>query len=296
MEKILITGLNGFIGKNLLAYVKNHYASDFHNIVALSSVPIEGVTTIIYESHENFGNITIPHEVSKVIHMGAWTPKSTEEANDVEKSISNISFVKNLLHSLEGHRIEQFFFFSSLHVYPQTKNVISESSEVKPISLYGDSKLFCERVVERWCYQHNSLSQILRVGHIYGRGEEKYKKIIPLFIKKIIAGNPIEIYSSGNEKRSFLHVDDCVKFIWKSKDFSRNNIINVVSGIAVTVFEIAKILVDISGKKIDINVQNQNIETRDMVFDNTLMQSLLPFKEMSLVQGLKDEYNYLMNL
>ena len=63
-------------------------------------------------------------------------------------------------------------------MYEESK-VICEETNTIPKSLYGWSKLYCEKMVEQYGELNGIDTQVLRVGHVYGTGEEGYKKIIP---------------------------------------------------------------------------------------------------------------------
>jgi nucleoside-diphosphate-sugar epimerase len=174
---ILITGANGFIGKNLLKHVKNENLFNSDNLILLSNKKIDGYQCI---EHKNYSFskddflIKGINNIEILIHIGAFTPKTNSQANDIEKSYSN---VKNTVYLLDNipNVPNKIIFTSTIDVYKNTNIIIDENSETNPISLYGWSKLLCEKIIEQYGYQNNSIVQILRIGHIYGNGEEEYK-------------------------------------------------------------------------------------------------------------------------
>ncbi|MBK8521170.1 MAG: SDR family oxidoreductase [Chitinophagaceae bacterium] len=99
-----------------------------------------------------------------------------------------------------------------MDVYQQSE-IISERSLIQPSSLYGESKLYSEKMVTAWASSNNKIHQILRVGHVYGPGEEAYEKIIPVTITKILRDQPLQIWGTGNEIRSFIFIKDIVSAI-----------------------------------------------------------------------------------
>ncbi|MFX4253329.1 NAD-dependent epimerase/dehydratase family protein, partial [Aliarcobacter butzleri] len=119
-----------------------------------------------------------------------FTPKSGIEANDINKSNANIFNTKYLLDNLPNFP-EKFIFLSTLDVYGKIETIIDESSFTNPLTMYGWSKLYCEKLLENWSKENNIILQILRIGHIYGKGEKAYKKVIPITIQKLKNGeNP----------------------------------------------------------------------------------------------------------
>ena len=291
MGKVLITGLSGFIGSNLLDFLKENHATSLSEIIALSSLKQEGIETIIYTPNDGLKGIVFP-EFETLIHLGAWIPKISSDGNNINLSNSNIFFTAELL-DLLPNSIKKIIFISTVDVYGEQNEVITENTCTLPTSLYGSSKLYCEKMVANWAKEKEVSCQILRIGHIYGKGEDQYKKLIPIFINNILYDTPITISTSGAEKRSFLHVSDCVRCIWEAIQIpTKSNIINIVSEHSKSVKEIADLLVKISGKNQAINILKQNIKTRDLVFDNTLMKSFFGEEKIKIEDGLKEEFNY----
>lgn len=295
MEEILLTGSNGFVGSNFISWVKENSPEVYKRFVLLSSVKRFDIETVIYPDLHSLPDLR-ERNIETVIHLGAFTPKSGKEANAVSRCNENIFFTDSLLHVLPNS-VKKILFISTLDVYKPTTNCINEESDVHPASLYGESKLYCEKMITAWCEQQNITLQILRLGHIYGRGEEKYKKIIPEFIRTISNDCSPEITTNGNEKRSFLHINDCARAIVNALQLQKNHgPINLVSERSYTIKEIAEILIRVSGKQLGYKVLNSSTETRDYIFDNSKMKKLLCTESVSLEDGLKDEYDFFIGI
>ena len=287
MKTILVTGGTGFIGCHLLRYLKT---LSQYEVIVLSSKQIQGLKTILHQNYtfdrSVFGKNGI-NKIDVVIHVGAFTPKTTSEANNISLSNSNIFNTQHLLYSLPP--VNKFIFLSTLDVYKQ-ENVITEQSATEPVSLYGWSKLYCERMIEHWGKEHNVLTQILRIGHIYGCGEEKYQKIIPVTIRRCLTNENPVIFSDGQEKRAFLHVSDCVKAIMKSIDLIENvGVINIVSEESLSVYETVSIIKDAINEKLTIEIKHSTGSARSLVFDASKMKKYLHTPEVLFKNGIKEE-------
>lgn len=289
---ILITGSTGFVGSALLRKINEVKNED--KIFLLSSRHNDNFDTYLYHRDGSNYVIEAPENVDVLIHLGAWTPKSGGEANDIERSFSNIQFTKSLLNQL--NTLRKIIFISTLDVYAPTIEAINEDSSVKPISLYGSSKLFCEEMVKAWANEKSISCCILRLGHIYGVGEFQYKKLIPILIGQALRNEPINIFSDGMEKRSFLDVDNCADVIWKAAHDESTDLYNVVSGNPVCVAEIARMIKELSSSKSEINILNKVNNTRDCVFDNTKLINQYHVEEKPLEEGLKEEIEYFRSL
>ena len=231
-------------------------------------------------------------KIDIVMHLGAFTPKSFLESNNISKSLSNINNTIYLCENLPNTP-KKFIFTSTLDVYSSVEGSITEGTPTIPQSLYGQSKLFCEKMLEQWSTENGVVLQILRVGHIYGRGEDSYKKIIPATIKAILAGQKPIVFSAGSELRSFLNVTDCCNLILKAIELEEyKQPINLVSEQPISVLALVNMIVEISKQNVEVEIIRQNNYTRDFIFDNTKMKANLGVETISLRTGLEEEYEY----
>lgn len=293
---ILLTGATGFIGCHLLNALVEKFGKD--NVLSLTSVPNSQSQYLLHNNYQFnrsfFADNGYADKIKIIIHAGAFTPKSVADANKWKECNSNIHNTEKLLDA-ELPALEKVIFMSTIDVYGKAE-LLSETSPIDPISLYGWSKLYCEKLIEAWSKAANKQYQILRVGHVYGPGEEAYKKIIPITISKIIAGQSLQMWGEGNELRSFIYIDDLVKAIIASINLdNQNGPINLVSGTSISIKQLVEKLIEISKKPVTIEKVEASAQPRDMVFDNTKMNALLT-QEVSLDEGLTSEWNYMMNL
>ena len=289
---ILLTGASGFIGKHLLLQLIKKYGKS--NVIALTSRPIDECNYILHNNFQLDPDFLINHgyaNIKTIIHAGAFTPKNGSQANDVNLSNSNIYSTEKLL-NLTLPYVQNFIFLSTLDVYDNDE-IISENSPENPISLYGFSKLYCEKMVEQWGIKNNKVTQILRIGHVYGPGEEAYQKIIPISINKILNKESLQIWGTGNELRSFIYINDVVNAIISSLEITVGlGIINLVSNQSISINDLIVKLIKISKEEVEIINIPTNLSSRSLVFDNTKMINWLLKKETNLDNGLNEEFEY----
>ncbi len=295
MENILLTGSSGFIGKHLFEKIdllKNDY-----RLIGLSS-SLKNKNHVNYDPLQNFKSLFLDLEINEfdiVIHCGAFTPKNREQVDSFDNNFNVISTV-NLLKSLPNIP-KSFVFISTLDVYENTNGIISETSNVKPNNLYSLSKFYCEELIIKWGKENNVIVHILRVGHIYGPGEEKYQKLIPTIMDNVINDISPSIYNLGKDLRSFLYIDDCIQAIINALKLNKSHgIINIVSGKPYSVNYITETIVKISGKDLKTKLLNvDGIIKRDWIFDNSKMSKLLHEEITDIIDGLNTEFKYLIN-
>ena len=171
--------------------------------------------------------------------------------------------------------------------------VISEDSITAPSTLYGLSKLFTEKLLAEWATKNEVIFQILRIGHIYGEGEDAYQKIIPLSIKQILNNEAPVIYSDGQEKRTFLYIEDCCRMILKSLELEEyKGPINIVGSFPITIINLIKLIIETSEKNLTPIVQNSDTNTKDFIFNNEKMINYFGKESTLLQEGIKREYEY----
>lgn len=290
---ILVTGTSGFIGKHLLNALVHTYGR--RNILALTSQPI--VTTPFLLHHEyRFNKDYFVHHgynnIETIIHAGAFTPKSKDQNNNIVRCNSNILNTEVLITS-NFPNLRKIILLSTLDVYGNT-SVITEQTEVAPISLYGSSKLYTEEMVRAWAKDKNIIPQVLRIGHVYGPGEEQYQKIIPVSINKLLRQETMQIWGTGNEIRSFIFIRDVVRAIMQAIKLEEGaGIVNLVSEQKITIKELVYLLKEISGSSSEVEFLGTTSGMRDLIFDNTKMKKLLLSAETPLKQGLTEEWTYM---
>lgn len=292
--KILLTGASGFIGGHILNKLLSIY--DIESVVVLTSKEIEGVNCILYKGIDDFGlNANVFDDVTHIIHAGAFTPKDANQANDLDLCFGNIKYTKELF-SYDYKALTKIINLSSVDVYALCSGPLSEKSVVEPISLYGASKLYCEEMAKAFSNYKNISKINLRIGHVYGPGEEKYKKVLPVAIQNILENKPLELWGSGEDLRSFIFIDDVVSSIINAIEYSTESIdVNVVSGFSISIKDLLSAVVQVSGKPIKIDRKESNHIKRDLVFDNALLMNTLLKKEKDFMEGLKVEYDYMKN-
>lgn len=293
--KILITGVRGFIGKVVLDETIKQYGAD--NIVALSSETIKGVKTLIYNDYlwDNLLEEDSCEDVDTIIHIGAFTPKNHHLANDIEKCTLNIISTKNLL-KMKMPCLKKIIYISTLDVYANNI-IISENTATLPYTLYGHSKLYCEKIVEAFAKEKGIVCQILRVGHVFGPGEDAYQKIIPVTITKVLNNEQLTIYGDGEAIRTFIYVDDVAKIILKALTLSSyNGPINIVGDEQITINQIidcVKRKSGIAANVVYVPSDNPNI---NYIFDNAKLKTIYPDKLTTFCDGILKEIRYMESI
>lgn len=172
----------------------------------------------------------------------------------------------------------------------------TEDSPLIPNSLYAFTKLAQEKMVETMCSAMDIDYTILRFQNVYGEGQSlknPYTGILSIFSNLLLQNQSVNIFENGLESRDFIHVKDIVTAIYNAIEVPESNgqVLNVGSGLATSVLEIASILKDYYHSNSELNITG-DFRIGDIahnVADITKANDLLNFKPgVTLEHGLKE--------
>ena len=251
--RYIVTGGAGFVGSHLVEQLieKQH---DVIVIDNLSKGKKENLSKVIdrikfldldirdYTSMEQ--NI---RNVDGIFHQAALTVVQDSFKRPEEYSQVNVEGTENIFRLANENNIK-VVFASSSSVYGHQKNMpISENAEKNPINPYGKTKLDDEILMEKYVKLGAKIIG-LRYFNIFGKGQTKeYAGVITKFFDRISNGEPPIIYGDGLQIRDFIFVGDIVKANMEAMSNDTSNfIVNVGSGKAITILELAEMMIRIS--------------------------------------------------
>jgi UDP-glucose 4-epimerase len=294
--KILITGGAGFIGKYLVKYLleKGENVSildNFSNSDKKSTILFEKNGVKIFE-----GDITNFDDVSKatkdqeiVIHLAAKISVLESIKNPAETFRINVNGTKNLLTICKNNNIKKVIIASSAAVYGEGEKGIKlkEETKKKPISPYGESKMKMEEEIKK----NNEMNCIiLRFFNIYGIGQtSEYAGVITKFLEKIKKNQSLTITGDGTQIRDFVSISDVICSINDAIGYNKSGIFNIASGNKITINELANLMIELSGKKLDIkNMADKQGEIKYSQANILLAKQKLGYvSKINLKEGIK---------
>ena len=183
-------------------------------------------------------------------------------------------------------------YASSSSVYGHQDIVpILENFEKKPINPYGKTKLDDEILAERYAKEGTRIIG-LRYFNIFGKGQTlEYAGVITKFLDKLRDKQSPIIFGTGSQIRDFIHVEDIARanLLAMKSDVSFTHA-NIGTGGSISILELAKIMIEISGLKLEPIMKNAlegDIEKSQS--DNSLARKLFDWKpERRLENWLKE--------
>ena len=260
--KVLITGGAGFIGKHLTKFLldrgchitifdnfSNSEKEDVSFLVDMDVKIIEGDITDL----QSIVDAVKDHDV--VVHLAAKISVPESVKNPDETFHVNVDGTKNLLIACKKNHIKKLIAASSAAVYGKgSENLkLTENSPMNPISPYGESKVRMEEEIRKFILEYKIDSVILRFFNIFGDWQSpEYAGVITKFIKKIKDKESLEIFGDGKQTRDFISVNDVTNSIYCAINDGSVGTYNIASGKAVTINELATLMISLSGKDLSI--------------------------------------------
>jgi UDP-glucose 4-epimerase len=295
-KTFLVSGARGFIGA---ALVRRLAGMPETQVVALARSRPEGPGDHnVHWVESNLENLAPSHWRSggwttfdAVIHLAAFTPKSAATRDSAQEIIAaNIIGLQALLTSFPSPP-GRFIFSSTLDVYSRAAfdGVVNERSPVGPAGLYGLSKLLGEGLVEAYSRSAGTECVTLRLGHIYGPGEERYAKLVPETIRRVLANQPPRIVGDGSERRDLLYIDDAAEALARSCTAALNGtrIINIARGESHSILEVVETIATAAGYRGAPERLPRPAVSYSTLFDTSLMKRVLgDWTFVPLTEGL----------
>ena len=118
----------------------------------------------------------------------------------------------------------------------------------------------------------------MRIGHIFGPGEERYKRLIPTLIRTMLGGGQPVLGGDGSTLRDYLYIDDTVGAIVAAAALTASaDPINIVRGESLTLLEIATAIAALTGYAGTFRFVGDNGDS--LRFDNRVMVERLGIRE-----------------
>ncbi|MBC2906416.1 dTDP-glucose 4,6-dehydratase [Streptomyces cupreus] len=219
MEAVLVTGGAGFIGSH---FVKRLLRTDeVAHVTVLDALTyaghLENLGTAFFSPKLTFveGNILDAQLVddlvdrsTAVVHFAAESHVDRSLINAGGFLATNVLGTQTLLDAAMRHRIEKFVHVSTDEVYgPQVTGCAREEDPLRPTVPYAASKAASDLVALSYHHTYGVPVCVTRSSNNYGPGQHP-EKIIPLFVTRLLQGDPVTLHGDGGHVRNWLHVED----------------------------------------------------------------------------------------
>lgn len=257
--RVLVTGGAGFIGSHtvelllswgcrvvVLDNFRTGKRTNLSHLMGNSLLRVietdvsDGVWSSLHRVEQEWGGI------DAIIHLAAQTSVVYSMQNPLDDMRNNYVSTAHLLEYAKTKGVQRVVFASSAATYGEVSaSRVDETFPTRPVSPYGIHKLASEALLR--CYaQTGSLSATsLRFFNVYGPRQDPkspYAGVISVFLDRVLAGQPLTLFGSGEQTRDFIYVKDVARAIGLAclQEHGAGDAFNIATGKTVTVRELAR--------------------------------------------------------
>jgi len=265
MERVLITGVAGFIGSHLADYflnkgfaitgLDNFITGNRRNIAHLQNHPrfrfVEHDVTVPFYPDEKIDYVLhfaspaspvdylkIPIQTLKVGAMGTHNMLGLAKAQKARILVASTSEV-----------------YGDPLVHPQPESYWGNVNPVGPRSVYDEAKRFQEALTMAYHRFHGVETRIVRIFNTYGpRMRLNDGRVIPSFMGQVLRGENLTVFGDGSQTRSFCYIDDQVEGIFRLLMSDYAEPVNIGNPDEVSILDFAREILELSGRK-DLQIE-----------------------------------------
>jgi GDP-D-mannose 3', 5'-epimerase len=200
------------------------------------------------------------------------------------------------------------FYSSSACIYPRRNQVDPSNSTCRedsaypadPDSDYGWEKLFSERMYQAYARDCSLQVKIARFHNVFGPegtwdgGREKAPAALCRKVAQAPPGTAIEVWGAGDQTRSFLFIDECLEGIHRLMESDFDGPVNIGSEEMISINDLVRLIIDISGKELEIKNVPGPEGVRGRTSDNRLIREKLAWApSRPLREGMEQTYHWI---
>lgn len=239
--------------------------------------------------------------------MGGWLHVFSGE-NDFEIVHNSALINLNVANMCAETKVGHVFLSSSACAYPEEKQEVligglkeSDCFPANPDSPYGWEKIYAEIMYETLQRNHGIPISIARYHNIFGNrgtfdgGRQKSPADICRQAAQAKDGGYVTLNNDGTGIRSYLFIDECIEGTWRLINSGYSKPVNIGSDEAVTINQLAEMVIKISGKDLSIRyIPSTAMGVKQRNSDNTLVKEVLGWRPTApLYEGLEKTYKWI---
>ncbi len=303
--RIVVSGAAGFVGSHMC----ERLLSEGHSVVALDNyltgspanlAHLEKHTRLQFVEQDVTRPFTVDGEVDCVVNMASpASPKDYLEYPIETLDVGSIGS-RNML-ELALAKGARYLVTSTRECYgdplvhPQVETYWGNVNPVGPRSCYDESKRFAEAITMAYHRKHGVRTNIARIFNTYGpRMKLDDGRVVPAFLDQALRGEPMTVFGTGSQTRSFCYVSDLVDGLYRLMQSDERYPVNLGNPREMTILEFAEHIRAMTGTKSEIIFHPlPEDDPKQRKPDITKARAILGWEpRVSLEDGLRDTVAY----
>jgi UDP-glucose 4-epimerase len=262
-KSILVTGGAGFIGSHLvdrlikdeprrITVVDNFFLGSQENLSeAIRARPDLDVIRLDASDLAAMQDVVTSHEIDTVFDL-AVIPLPTSLTYPAWTVQTNVGIATTFCEIARRGLIERLVHVSSSEAYGSARYIpMNEEHPHDAITPYAASKSAADHIIESYVQTFGIDATVIRPFNNIGPRQNpgSYAGIVPIIVKRVLAGQPIEIFGDGEQTRDFIFVKDSADLIAQVHDSAacRGKVLNVATGAETSINELLARILKIMG-------------------------------------------------
>lgn len=263
MSRTVVTGGAGFVGGHLCRALR----TAGHDVVAvddLSTGSRDQVADLLDDAsftlvvHDVVDGIPVSGPVDAVLHLASPASVPQYLARPVETLRVGSEGTRNALELARAHRA-RFLLASTSEIYgdplehPQRESYWGHVNPVGPRAVYDEAKRYAEALTMAYHRTHGVDTKIVRIFNCFGPGLAPGDgRVVSNFLAQAMAGEPLTVYGTGQQTRSFCYVADEVRGILALLGSDWIGPMNIGNPEEHTIVELAELVLEITGSRSEL--------------------------------------------
>lgn len=263
IQHVLVTGGCGFIGANLVRFLRERTPWRVRVIDNLQTgdpghVP-EKLADVVIGNVADVAVLDPALEgIDAVIHLASTTGVVPSVEDPVWDFEGNPLPTFRLLDACRRKGIDRVVFASSGATLGEAPPPVNEEVLPRPLSPYGAGKLVGEAYCQAFAGSYGMQTAALRFSNVYGPFSLRKKgNAVPNFVRRCLSNEPMVIYGDGTQTRDFIHVDDLCDCIHRAAttDGLAGDVFQVAMGVETAIADLAELVQKVTGAASEIQFE-----------------------------------------
>jgi UDP-glucose 4-epimerase len=275
--RVLVTGGAGFIGSHVVdKLIERGITPRIFDVVPSPHHAPGSIDTYLGDLTDLEAITAATEGCHAVIHLAAIADVNHVAADPGFAELVNSRGTFNVLEAARTAGVDRVVYGSTIWVYNGYDGLADENTNAGlPSHLYTATKLAGEMYCKSYSEQYGLDCTIMRFGIPFGP-RARAAAVVPAFVKKALAGEPLTIAGDGSQGRRFVYVEDLADGTVRGlENHAANRVYNLVGDETVTVKEIASIVRDLVG---DVDILH--VESRAGDFSGTEVSGARAAREL----------------